>query len=205
VSDYLGLLGPLGYPLGVCSVIAFALIVERALFHARLRASSDRAGAKQSALQSGFRLLAKNAKRPRADREEVIALWLAGYAKPVKANIGWLTLIASIAPMLGLLGTVLGMTRAFKAIAAHDGPISPAILADGLWEAMLTTLVGLSIAIPTLVAVWVFRAMEARHLEIVVADLNRASLALDGIVAWEGSMPAENDQLEADNGETVAP
>jgi len=206
VSQYFDLLGPLGYPLMVCSVGAVALIVERALFFARLRPPGETrlTAATPPALQPGFELLSKNAARPRADRDEVIALWLADYARPVRANLGWLGLIASIAPMLGLLGTVFGMTRAFEAIAAHDGPLSPAVLADGIWEAMLTTLVGLTVAVPTLVAVWGFRALASRHLEAVTAILNRASLALDGIVPTGPEQPLKPLEAPAPDGASAA-
>lgn len=202
MSQYFDLLGPLGYPLILCSVGAVALIVERALFFARLRPPGETilSASTPPALRPGFDLLAKNAARPRADRDEVIALWLADYAKPVRANLGWLGLIASIAPMLGLLGTVFGMTRAFEAIAAHDGPISPAVLADGIWEAMLTTLVGLTVAVPTLVAVWAFRALASRHLEAVTAMLNRASLAIDGVVPSGPVQPAAQAGLAPSDG-----
>jgi len=57
--------------------------------------------------------------------------------------------IASISPLLGLLGTVIGMIKVFAVITAH-GVGDPGILAEGISEALVTTAAGLSVAIPTL-------------------------------------------------------
>ena len=66
-----------------------------------------------------------------------------------------LATIAHIAPLLGLLGTVTGMIKSFQVIqmkAAAMAPVNPGDLAGGIWEALLATLAGLSVAIPTYVA-----------------------------------------------------
>ncbi len=67
-------------------------------------------------------------------------------------KIGWLSVIANIAPMLGLLGTVSGMVKAFNTIASSAGQANPAELAQGISEALLTTLFGLIVAIPVTAA-----------------------------------------------------
>jgi biopolymer transport protein ExbB len=63
-------------------------------------------------------------------------------------KIGWLSLISNVAPMMGLLGTVSGMVLAFHTIATSGGQANPADLADGISQALLTTLFGLVVAIP---------------------------------------------------------
>lgn len=63
-------------------------------------------------------------------------------------KVGWLSLIANVAPMMGLLGTVFGMVLAFNKIASTGGNANPAELADGISQALLTTLFGLCVAIP---------------------------------------------------------
>ncbi len=66
-----------------------------------------------------------------------------------------LATIAHIAPLLGLLGTVTGMIKSFQVIqqkAISMAPVNPGDLAGGIWEALLATLAGLSVAIPTYVA-----------------------------------------------------
>ncbi len=68
-----------------------------------------------------------------------------------------LNVIGSIAPMLGLLGTVVGMIEAFARIAAREGMAQPDELAGGIAQALVTTLLGLMVAIPTMVALSWFR------------------------------------------------
>jgi biopolymer transport protein ExbB len=74
-------------------------------------------------------------------------------------HLNTLAAIARISPLLGLLGTVTGMILAFKQVEALGGQVNVEVLAGGIWEALLTTAVGLSIAIPTMAA---FNYFEAR-------------------------------------------
>ena len=67
-------------------------------------------------------------------------------------KIGWLSLIANVAPMMGLLGTVSGMVSAFNTIANSAGQASPAELAKGISQALLTTMFGLIVGIPVTAA-----------------------------------------------------
>ena len=60
----------------------------------------------------------------------------------------WLEVIGNIAPLLGLLGTVMGMITAFQQLEVAGSKVDPSILAGGIWEALLTTEVGLIVAIP---------------------------------------------------------
>jgi len=73
----------------------------------------------------------------------------------LEKNMPALATVAHITPLLGLLGTVLGMVRCFQVIqdkATSLNPVSPGDLAGGIWQALLTTVAGLSVAIPTYVA-----------------------------------------------------
>jgi biopolymer transport protein ExbB len=72
-------------------------------------------------------------------------------------KIGWLSLISAIAPMMGLFGTVTGMFVTFSTIAAAGGSVSPAILASGIKMALITTIFGLTVAIPVGVAFYTLR------------------------------------------------
>ena len=82
--------------------------------------------------------------------------------------------IASITPLLGLLGTVIGMIKVFAAITAH-GVGNPSVLAGGISEALITTATGLSVAIPSLIFYRYFRGkvdelvlkMEEESLKVV--------------------------------------
>ncbi len=73
-----------------------------------------------------------------------------------------LELIATIAPLLGLLGTVLGMISAFQALQEAGNRADPALLAGGIWEALLTTAAGMAVAIPASIALTWFEAVIDR-------------------------------------------
>ncbi|MFT4514050.1 MAG: biopolymer transport protein ExbB [Planctomycetota bacterium] len=72
-------------------------------------------------------------------------------------KIGWLSLISAIAPMMGLFGTVTGMFVTFGKIASSGGNVSPAKLAGGIKMALITTMLGLSVAIPVGIAFFTLR------------------------------------------------
>lgn len=72
-------------------------------------------------------------------------------------KVGYLSLIASIAPMMGLLGTVVGMVAAFNVIARSKASPKPSELAGGISMALMTTVMGLLVAIPMSIAYYVFR------------------------------------------------
>ena len=77
-------------------------------------------------------------------------------------KIGWLSLIAASAPMMGLLGTVTGMFVTFGEIADAGGSVSPADLAGGIKLALTTTIFGLCVALPTGAFFFVFRNRVVR-------------------------------------------
>lgn len=81
-----------------------------------------------------------------------------------------LEVIANLAPLLGLLGTVLGMIVAFQNMEAAGSRVDPSVLSGGIWQALLTTAVGLAVAIPT-VAV---HSWLERRVERVAAAINDA-------------------------------
>ncbi len=73
-----------------------------------------------------------------------------------------LELIATIAPLVGLLGTVLGMIEAFQALQAAGSRADPSALAGGIWEALLTTAAGMAVAIPASMALTWFESVVER-------------------------------------------
>ena len=72
-------------------------------------------------------------------------------------KIEYLSVLANIAPMVGLLGTVVGLIMAFKKVAETQGSAGAADLAEGIYTALVTTVAGLLIAIPSLGAFAIFR------------------------------------------------
>ncbi len=82
---------------------------------------------------------------------------LAEQSARLYRKIEWLSVIGNIAPMLGLLGTVIGMVLAFREVAFTQGAARAADLAEGIYLALVTTVQGLIVAIPSLGAFAVFR------------------------------------------------
>lgn len=96
-----------------------------------------------------------------AAREEVTRIARALLAE-LRAGLRPLDLIVTIAPLLGLLGTVLGMIAAFQALQEAGGQTDPATLAGGIWEALLTTAAGMAVAIPAAMALTWFDSIADR-------------------------------------------
>ncbi len=94
-------------------------------------------------ISAGLPLAAVEAETTRRGNEEVAGMstWLR-----------LLDLISMIAPLLGLLGTVLGMIKSFQDLSAAQGSANASVLAGGIWEALITTAGGLLVAIPAAVA-----------------------------------------------------
>ena len=92
-------------------------------------------------------------------------------ATRLNSAVDWLADVAAIAPLVGLLGTVLGMFKAFGGIAADvSAGAKPMVLAQGVSQAIVTTIFGLAVAIPCLVAYAFFRRRAAKRVsELEVA------------------------------------
>ena len=164
--------GILVCPIIICSVLALAIFVERIISFARVRirgyglvkevAQHVRNGKSAKALE-----LARESKSPMgrvlvdaievADQnsetlETVIINSTGKEVRELSRYLQTLATIGNIAPLLGLLGTVVGMIKAFMVIQQMGGKVNAAVLAGGIWEAMLTTALGLSVALPAMVA-----------------------------------------------------
>jgi biopolymer transport protein ExbB len=87
-------------------------------------------------------------------------------------KIEYLAVLGNIAPMVGLLGTVVGMLIAFREVAISEGNAGAAQLAEGIYQALVTTVVGLIIAIPSLGAFAIFR----NRVDQFVAEASYAAL-----------------------------
>lgn len=91
----------------------------------------------------------------------------------LEKGISWISLFIALAPMLGFMGTVIGMIGAFDAIAAA-GDISPAVVADGIKVALLTTVFGLIVAI----ILQIFYNYIVAKVDNLVNDMENASISL---------------------------
>lgn len=91
-------------------------------------------------------------------------------------KISWLSLIGGIAPMLGLFGTVSGMITAFDTISKSAGTASPEMLAKGIMEALVTTFIGLAVAIPTITC---YNILKNKMNSLIIEQANICSDLLD--------------------------
>jgi biopolymer transport protein ExbB len=105
----------------------------------------------------------------------------------LEKNLGILATIAHISPLLGLLGTVIGMLRAFSVIedkARAMVPVSPADMAGGIQEALITTVAGLVVAIPTYV---VYNYLVSR-VDSIVFDMEKSATELVNVLSAKREM-----------------
>jgi len=98
--------------------------------------------------------------------------------------------VAQVAPLLGLFGTVLGMIEAFRALQAAGPVIDPAALAGGIWVALLTTAVGLAVAMPTALVLTWFETRIAREAAFAERIIDTALCAGLGAPAAPRAEPA---------------
>lgn len=167
--------GPVMIPILLCSILAFAIIIERFVYLQKAKIDTKKfmddistslkrnrimeaidmceqtPGPIANILKSG---ILKHDRTRHEIREAIEDAGLHEIPK-LEKNVGLLATIAHISPLLGLLGTVTGMVRAFQIVQEKStilNPVSPADLAGGIWEALITTVAGLIVAIPTLAA-----------------------------------------------------
>lgn len=117
------------------------------------------------ALRAGFKGPALESELTRRGNEELAQM---------NSMIRVLELIAMVAPLLGLLGTVLGMIQSFQELELAEGAANASVLAGGIWQALLTTAAGLLVAIPAAVAAGLFAARieaAAQSMESAVGQL----------------------------------
>jgi biopolymer transport protein ExbB len=99
---------------------------------------------------------------PAEDARDETARVARGALMDAGSGLRALDLIATIAPLVGLLGTVLGMIEAFQALQDSGARADPSALAGGIWEALLTTAAGMAVAIPASMALSWFDSINDR-------------------------------------------
>jgi len=166
--------GPVMWPILLCSIFALAIILEKFWYLHKISIDTQEFLKKildkmkrhdtKEALQ-----ICDNTKSPIAN---ILKAGILKYDRPrpqiieaiedaslyeiprIEKSLTTIATIAHVSPLLGLLGTVTGMVRCFQTIQSKTTslhPVSPGDLAGGIWEALLTTVAGLVVAIPTFV------------------------------------------------------
>ncbi len=185
--------GPLMYPILLCSVIGWAIFMERMFAFNKVRRSlmlvqktvneylsADKAKEavefcvqKSSPLSRILLVVLKNRETQRSYLMSLAEEVGEREAIALQRYLGLLGTIANITPLLGLLGTVLGMIDAFNVIAA-EGTGTPATLGGGISEALITTAAGLSVAVPMIL---LHRYLSSRS-DRLVLELEEATMQI---------------------------
>ena len=198
----LGRGGVLMVPIILCSVIGLALIFERIYSYRKMRLigfavpdgvkkalrRSDLAGVHDlvdPGVAGGSVLLEALARHDEGAGGIQASFTLAAsdLVARMETSLRGLATVAALAPLLGLLGTVVGMIRAFMVIESQGSAVSPALLAGGIWEALLTTAAGLTVAIPCLL----FHNLFQGRIEVVEGELNRMATELSEVLSDRSS------------------
>ncbi|PSU68926.1 biopolymer transporter ExbB [Photobacterium phosphoreum] len=141
-------------------------------------------------------------------REDAAGIWLLQKRQQLRSGLRLLSLIGVISPLLGLLGTVLGLIDMFKSIAlSTTGSVTPSDLADGLGLAMRTTAAGLIIALPAITGSHLLGLWADSIMAKLEHSLNRCNLWLEGMNLDVGNSPVKPcdtcDENPAYNGKSV--
>jgi len=184
-GSLLAMLGQAGWtmvPLYACSVLALGITGHKALEFRRHRVGDISLlaavvpfldGGKADALEAhcaghggpmgrAMATAARAARMHPARAEHAVGRAIDAEVERYRAWVDTLGWIGQIAPLFGLLGTVLGMVELFTTMEVGGGAVDPALLSGGIWKALLTTAAGLVVSIPTLGAhLWLTRRLQA--------------------------------------------
>ena len=188
--------GVMMIPIGICSLIVVAVAVERTAvlrgsrivpkgFRKGLDRSMDEALTESDARHAGIQYC-KSKKSPAANlilagleklghAHEIVEKHMAAAGEDevylMRRRLRALTVVAAVAPLMGLTGTIFGMIKAFQTVATSADALGKAeLLAEGIYEAMITTAAGLLVAMPTLIIYhWLSGKIEryARDLDLL--------------------------------------
>lgn len=207
----LALGGPVVLILIAMSILALSIVVAKLLQFRRVRINDRRTarsalGVYRSGNAAGAVTMARRSPNPAARvlaraiqlrsrqnapepilREEILQ-YGGDMLESLRSHLRPLEVIAALAPLLGLFGTVLGMIEAFRDLETAGSQVDPALLSGGIWQALLTTAVGLAVAMPVIVALnWLERTIDraAHEMDSVVTrvftvDLSRSPSAALG-------------------------
>ena len=202
--EFLALGGPLMAVIGLASVTALAVFVERLLATQRRKVIPPRlrevaieliregkldeargvCTGTNSALASVILAVLKRAGRGEARLREAAEDRGRREAVELERFTGLLGTVATVSPLIGLLGTITGMIKTFQSVDASTqaGQVAASSMATGIWEALISTAGGLCVAIPAFLA---YRFLVGR-IDRLVAELEEASLEVVEALGEEG-------------------
>lgn len=185
--------GPLVWPILGIGVLAMLIVLERLVTLARKRLNAERfmerlsrsidnedwEGCRDHCNRCGRKPISRVLMagiefhwRPRPDLENALQEAILREIPPLERFLSTLGMLGSIAPLLGLLGTVTGMINTFRAITFH-GTSNPRLMSGGISEALVTTMLGLAVAIPILLA----HSLLTRRVEREIGKMEEKAVA----------------------------
>ena len=205
IEDYINLVGPAGIALVVLAVFSVYLSLRNGIYLFLVDRDFKR---KFRNIENGHddyaQYICQNTDNPLVGiiagivqthalhsndlRSEVAYMFHRNF-ESITRGLTYLRLISVIAPLLGLLGTMFGMVSVFRHLAVSSGAEST-VLAAGIWEALLTTIMGLSVAIPTLV-IYYYLSLTLKGFRIEAIEHSYRAVELMGV-----SCSAPTDQAE---------
>ena len=198
MTDYVSQGGVIMVPILLCSLLAFAITVERLwnlrrkrvlrydvlnlieelLREQKIPEATTLCKRHESTMTRVLLVALLNYDRPKAEIKEMIEDQGRQEVPYLERYLTTLGTIASISPFLGLLGTVVGLLKVFQAIAQVGGMTNASVLSEGIHNALITTVGGLCVAIPSLITYNYF----ARRAEKLILEVERVSLRLLNIL-----------------------
>lgn len=192
--------GPIIAVLLVLSILSLSIIVMKVLQLRPVTSGQDRREAALASFEEGDRQTAQTrlqeGKAP-ADRVLAFAMQALGKGRSgqplmtelmrrgneelndMTRHLRLLELIAMISPLLGLLGTVLGMIQSFQELELAEGAANASVLAGGIWQALLTTAAGLLVAIPAAVGASLLSSRAERGAQLIEGAVAQLMLIAD--------------------------
>ena len=217
VWDFVVKGGVMMIPIGICSIIAFAVVVERlvTLRRARVIPKSFMPGLTE-ALGNGDDDAARAMDYCREDGSAVANVFAAGIRRlggpidvierhiqdagqreafKLRKYLRVLSLIAAVTPLMGLLGTIFGMISAFQTVAVSGDALGKTeLLAEGIYEAMITTAAGLIVAIPVLICYhWLAAKIQKLVMDIDEMSVEFVEALAAGVHGSAGAIGARAD------------
>jgi len=186
--------GFLMWPILFCSIVSLAVVMERFLYFHRTHSKNKNLSKKAQALINSkktdeahflcerdgsfvghfLEVGIKIANHSSDDKQKILRRAGSRELEEGEKHLRVLSAIGNISTLLGLTGTVTGMIQTFMKIETIGGVADVAILAGGIWEALLTTAAGLFVAIPTLTFYYYFEGIvdnRAIQLKNIAADV----------------------------------
>lgn len=133
-------------------------------------------------MQRTVEFLTKNPKATLAEARDIAQTEGMRQASALTQQVTWLADIGTVAPMLGLLGTVIGIIQSFGAVAVEASATRPTMLAQGIGEALIATCAGLVVGIPAMMAYAYYRSKA----QAAISDLETATTHILALISANG-------------------